>query len=74
MQKSARAKWEEKFGKLSELDKSVAKIREKDEQAVKKKTARLRALRLAKEAEDRETATANKQAKADAAAKRKAAK
>ncbi len=74
MQKSARAKWDEKFGKASELDKSVAKIREKSEQALKEKTARLRALRLAKEAEDKEVAAAKKQAKERPAPKRKAAK
>jgi len=74
MQKSTKVKWGEKYGKPSDLDKTVAKIREKNEQALKEKTARLRTLRLAKEAEDEEAAMLKKQAKEQAAAKRKAAK
>ena len=52
MMKPAISKAEEQFAKIKKQDVKVLKGREKAKQERAKKTARLRALRLAKEASD----------------------
>ena len=54
MFKSARSRAEEQFGASRNKDKQALKDREKERQRIAEHTARLRALRLAKEAEDKE--------------------
>jgi hypothetical protein len=63
-----RSKAEEKFAKLRRNEDDVIKQRDKAQKELMEKTARLKALRLAKEAADREAAA---QAKAEKAAKAK---
>lgn len=58
---SARARAEEQFARLTKPRKENAQ--EQDRPAVDEKTARLRALRLAKEAAEREAAAAAKAAR-----------
>jgi hypothetical protein len=64
MQKSARSRADQKFAKSVQNDNSGAKERERADRVIREKTTRLRALRLAKEASDREAADAKKLAKA----------
>ena len=64
-----RMKAEEKFGKIKQQDKKVLKDREKEQQEVADKIARLRALRLAKEHSDKEAADRESAEKAAAKAK-----
>jgi len=73
MQRTARSKADEKFAKAVQQDKKAAKEREKADQVIRDKTARLRALRLAKEASDREAAELKKATKKAAAQKKKPA-
>jgi len=63
MDRSARSKADEKFAKAVQQDKKAAKEREKADQAIRDKTSRLRSLRLAKEAADKEAAELKKAAK-----------
>ena len=56
MQNTARSKAEEKFAKFKQQEKQALKERDKAQKATEEKTARLRALRLAKEAADKEQA------------------
>jgi len=62
MQKSVKSTAEEKFAAIQKKDKQALTDREKARQAEAKHTAKLRALRLAKQAADEEVAQ-----KADAA-------
>ena len=62
----ARSRAEEKFAKLRPTEDEAIKARDKAHKELMVKTARLKALRLAKEAADREAAA---QAKADKAEK-----
>ena len=64
-----RQKAEEKFVKIKQQDKKVLKDREKEQQEVADKIARLRALRLAKELSDKEAADRESADKAAAKAK-----
>ncbi len=80
MSASARSKAEQKFANLTRKDTEARKERERAYNAGQEKTARLRALRLAKEAADKEAAekeAANEElaaAKGPKATKRKPAK
>ena len=56
MRKSARSRAEEQFTATQKKAKQVLKEKEKAEQELTERTARLRALRLAKEAADKEAA------------------
>ena len=67
MSKSAKSRAEEQFAAIQKKDKLVVKEKEKAEQERADHVARLRSLRLAKEAAD-------KKAAADAAAQKLAAK
>ena len=67
----ARRKAQEKFAATKQRDADVRKDRDKALAASISKTARLKALRLAKEAADRETAAADKPAKKTAASRRR---
>lgn len=60
---SARARAEEQFARLTRPRKENAQEQDQAGPAVDEKTARLRALRLAKEAAEREAATAAKPAR-----------
>jgi hypothetical protein len=53
---STRSKAEERFAKARQQETQALKEREKADKAISDKTARLRALRLAKEAADKEAA------------------
>ena len=64
-----RLRAEEKFIKIKQQDKKILKDREKEQQEVADKIARLRALRLAKEVSDREAADRDSADKAAAKAK-----
>ena len=55
MMNSARSKAEERFAKMRQQEKKAEKERDKAQQENAQKTARLRALRLAKEASDKYT-------------------
>jgi hypothetical protein len=72
MNKFVTSKAEEKFAKAVQVDKKAAKEREKADQVIKDKTARLRALRLAKEATEKEAALERKSVKEARMAKRAA--
>lgn len=54
----ARTRAQEQFAKVTQRDTEVRKEREKEQSATATKIAKLRALRLAKEAEDKKTADA----------------
>jgi hypothetical protein len=54
MRKSARSRAEELFTATQKKDKQILKEKEKAEQQMAERTAKLRALRLAKEAADKE--------------------
>ena len=54
MRKSARSRAEELFTATQKKDKQVLKEKEKAEREIAERTAKLRALRLAKEAADKE--------------------
>lgn len=64
-----RARAEEKFAKLRPSEDNAIKARDKYQKDLTEKTARLKALRLAKEAADREAAEQAKAAKAAGAKK-----
>ena len=69
----ARSRAEEKFAKLRQSEDEAIRARDKAQKDLMEKTARLRALRLAKEAADKEAAElakAEKAAKAAAKAKK----
>ena len=70
MQKSALSKAEEKFAAIQKKDQQALSEREKARQKEAEHVAKLRGLRLAKEAADREAA----EAAAEAAAKKPARK
>ncbi len=71
----ARSRAEEKFAKLRPNEDDAIKARDKAHRELMDKTARLKALRLAKETADKEAAAQAKSDKADkAAAKVKAKK
>jgi hypothetical protein len=55
---TTRSKAEERFAKVRHQETQALKEREKADKAINDKTARLRALRLAKEAADKEAAEA----------------
>ncbi len=69
MRKSVKSKAEEMFTKVKQQDRKALKEREAAQQEITEKIARLRALRLAKEASDKEAA--DKAAADKAAAKHK---
>ncbi len=69
MMNSARSKAEEKFAKMGQQQKKAQKERDKAQQENAEKTARLRALRLAKEAADKDTLDREAAAKATAKGK-----
>lgn len=72
MTKSAKSKAEERFAKIRRLDDQFHKEREATHRKSLEKTARLRALRLAKEASDAEEAAATEgPARGASAGKRK---
>ena len=64
MSDPTRARAEEKFAKLRPTEDNAIKARDKAQKDLADKTARLKALRLAKEAADREAAEQAKAAKA----------
>ena len=66
MQKSVKSTAEEKFAAIQKKDKQALTDREKARQAEAKHTAELRALRLAKQAADKEAAEESDAAKAAA--------
>jgi hypothetical protein len=66
MQKSVKSTAEEKFAAIQKKDKLALTAREKKRQAEAKHTAKLRALRLAKQAADKEVAEKADAAKASA--------
>lgn len=72
MDKSVRSKAEERFNKIKQQDIKALKEREKTQLEDAAKVARLKALRLAKEAADKEAA--EKEAAEKVAAKKSAAK
>ncbi len=59
MQKSARARAEEQFAATQKKAKQALKEKEKARQEITERMARQRALRLAKEASDKEAETAD---------------
>jgi hypothetical protein len=64
MSDPARSRAEEKFAKLRPSEDNAIKARDKAHKDLMDKTAKLKALRLAKEAADREAAAEAKAAKA----------
>lgn len=74
MTPSARSKAEEKFSKIQQRDIEALKEREKADKASSEKTARLRALRVAKEEADKAAVDEALAAKAATKAKTAAAK
>lgn len=71
MQKSLRSTAEEKFAAIQKKDKQALSDREKARQKDAEHVAKLRGLRLAKEAADREASEKEAAAAAKAAAKKK---
>jgi hypothetical protein len=67
-----RSKAEEKFAKIRQQDEDAIKERDRAQKELMEKTARLRALRMAKEAADKDAADAAAIEKADKLAAKKA--